>query len=148
MWKTLHIFGRTIQLIPTFVHMHILTVQKELLAMLHMRESAYINYVNIIFLAVITFEYFIGVCIISLCTADIMCVHFFHPKQEHNSFWVQNKSVLILQIMALHSMQTDANHTDTVSFHQFSSSDSAKYSFPWMSFIFECVPITVAYNAS
>lgn len=66
--KNVHIFGQTIQFCPAFVHMHILTVQKELLAMLQMRESACINYVNIIFLAVITFEYFIGVCIILLCT--------------------------------------------------------------------------------
>lgn len=72
--------------------------------MLQMREYACINYVNNIFLAVITFEYFIGVCISSLCTADVICVHFFHPEQERNSFWVWNESVLILQTTALHSM--------------------------------------------
>ncbi len=76
--KNVNIFGWIIQIISAFVHMQ--TVQKALLAMLQMWECACINYVNIIFLAVITFEYFIGVCIISLCTADMMCVHFLHPK--------------------------------------------------------------------
>lgn len=53
--------------------------------------------------------------------------------------WVQNKSVLILQITA---RKKNANQTSALSSHQV-----PQYLFPWMSFLFhECVPITVAHD--
>lgn len=89
------------------------------------------------------------VCIISLCNADRICVHFFHPTWKRNSFWVQHKSVLILQITALHSMSTNANQTSTVWFHQvFINRLNTVFFTLNVIYFHECVPITVAHKAS
>ncbi len=72
-----NIFGWTIQIISAFVHMQ--TVQKELLAMPQMQECVLCKYILSYNHILILYR---GVCIISLCTADMMCVDLFHPKQE------------------------------------------------------------------